>query len=96
MIDDQKLSEARADIPFLKNGIYVDNASVTPMSERVRRASDRFNALTSEQLRQSKAIATTTYDKGRALAAMPRAARCVPRLVPPTMQPWPRDYSLTT
>ncbi|MDA9401602.1 aminotransferase class V-fold PLP-dependent enzyme [Bradyrhizobium sp. CCBAU 45389] len=69
MTDEQKISDARDDIPFLKNGIYVDNASVSPMSTRVQAASDRFNTVTSTQLRESKAIATGVYDKGRALAA---------------------------
>ena len=39
------------------------------MSKRVQSASDRFNTITSEQLRELKAIATDCYDRGRALAA---------------------------
>lgn len=69
MTDDQKITKIRDDIPFLRKGIYLDSASVTPMSTRVRSASDRFNAITSENLSESKALATECYDRGRMLAA---------------------------
>lgn len=55
-MDDSKLAAARADIPYLANGIYVDNASVSPMSKRMQLASQRFDTLISEQLREHKTI----------------------------------------
>ncbi len=68
-MDDQKLTDARKDIPFLRNGIYVDNASVSPPSRCVQLASQKFDTIVSEQLRKSKAIAQPYFDRGRALAA---------------------------
>lgn len=68
-MDDRKVEDVRRDIPFLAKGIYVDNASVTPMTERVRRASREFDDLVCERLRESKAIAQPVFDRGRELAA---------------------------
>lgn len=67
--EDQKLDAIRADIPFLQKGIYVDNASVSPVPTRVRLASERFNAIIAEQLRDARTLWTPVFDRGRALAA---------------------------
>ncbi len=69
MTDDRKLNDIRSDIPFLKKGIYVDNAAVSPVPKRVQLASERFNTIIAEQLRDAKAIAQPCFDEGRALAA---------------------------
>lgn len=69
MTDDQKVEAIRADIPFLRNGIYVDNASVSPVPRRVQLASERFNAIIAEQLRDARALWTPVFDEGRAAAA---------------------------
>lgn len=69
MNDEQKLVDIRSDIPFLKHGIYVDNASVSPVPNRVRKAAEMFNDIIAEQLRDAKELTKPHYDKGRALAA---------------------------
>ena len=46
----------RADIPFLQKGIYVDNASVSPVPTRVRLASERFNAIIVRYLKFAKSF----------------------------------------
>ncbi|PDT18648.1 cysteine desulfurase [Rhizobium sp. J15] len=69
MMDDQKLDAIRSDIPLLKNGIYVDNAAVSPVPGRVRSASEHYNTIIAEQLRDAKEISKPYFDKGRALAA---------------------------
>ncbi|MCP3468753.1 aminotransferase class V-fold PLP-dependent enzyme [Bradyrhizobium sp. CCGUVB1N3] len=69
MIDDQKLSSIRSDLPFLAKGIYVDNASVSPISRRVQIASEQYNNIIAEQLRDARTIAQPHFEKGRALAA---------------------------
>lgn len=53
MTDDARLRAARADIPFLDAGLHMDSASVPPLPRRVQMASDRFDTLTSERLRES-------------------------------------------
>lgn len=65
---DQTIDAIRGDIPFLSQGIYVDSASVSPLSRRVQQASQQFDRLISEQLRTHKAPAIAVYDRGRALA----------------------------
>ena len=69
MVDEQKLNDIRSEIPFIKHGIYVDNASVSPVPDRVRKAAEHFNAIIAEQLRDAKELTKPYYDKGRALAA---------------------------
>lgn len=63
------INSIRQDIPFLKHGVYVDNASVSPVSNRVRKASEHFNDIIAEQLRDAKELTKPYYDKGRSLAA---------------------------
>lgn len=69
MTDDQRLSELRCDIPFLRNRIYVDNAAVSPVPHRVRLASERYNTIIAEQLRDAKAVSRPYFEKGRELAS---------------------------
>lgn len=69
MTDEQKLRDSRNDIPFLKNGIYVNNAAVSPMPRSVQLASDQFNSLVVEKLGNARALALPFFDKGRELAA---------------------------
>ncbi len=66
---DHDLDELRNDIPYLIKGIYVDNASVSPLSTRVRLASEHYNTIIAEQLRDAKEVAKPYFDKGRELAA---------------------------
>ena len=68
-LDDQIVNDLRADIPFLQTGIYVDYASVSPLSRRVRAASERYDAIISEILREAKEMATPIFDSGRSFAA---------------------------
>lgn len=63
------VSAIREDIPFLKRGIYVDNASVSPVSNRVRKASEHFNDIIADHLRDAKELTKPYYDKGRLFAA---------------------------
>lgn len=63
------LDEIRSGIPYLKNGIYVDNASVSPVPRDVHQACEQFNAIIGEQLRDAKELTKPHYDRGRALAA---------------------------
>ncbi|RUM07900.1 aminotransferase class V-fold PLP-dependent enzyme [Rhizobium chutanense] len=67
-MDDQKLNDLRSDIPYLKNGIYVDNAAVSPVPRRVQLASEYYNTIIAERLRDAKKVAEPHFDKGRALA----------------------------
>nr|WP_281351462.1 aminotransferase class V-fold PLP-dependent enzyme [Microvirga arsenatis] len=53
----------------MKNEIYVDNASVSPLPRRVQAASEHCNTIISEQLRDAKEIAKPYFDRGRTLAA---------------------------
>lgn len=69
MTDEQKLESVRRDIPFLAKGIYVDNASVSPIPTRVQKASERYNALLAEDLRNARPLSLAVFDKGRGLAA---------------------------
>lgn len=69
MTEDDKLRTIRDDIPLLKKGIYVDSASVAPVPRRIREASERFNAIVEERLRDAKELAAPVYEKGRILAA---------------------------
>lgn len=69
MTDEQKISEIRSEIPFLKNGIYADNAAVSPIPQSVRSACDQYNAFLAEQLLDIKANADSYFDRGRVLAA---------------------------
>lgn len=69
MTDEQKLENVRSDIPFLTKGIYVDNASVSPIPTRVQKASERYNALLAEDLRNARPLSQAVFDKGRGLAA---------------------------
>lgn len=57
MTDDQKLTAIRDGLPFLKKGIYVDNAAVSLVSRRVRRAKERYHELIVEELRDLKSLA---------------------------------------
>lgn len=66
---DANIAAIRNDIPFLKERIYVDNASVSPVPTRVRLAAERFNAIIAEQLRDARTLWTPVFDRGRALAA---------------------------
>lgn len=68
MTDNEKLADIRSDIPFLKHGIYVDNASVSPVPDRVRKAAEKFNDIIAEQLRDAKELTKPVYDKGREFA----------------------------
>lgn len=67
--DEQKVRDLRNDIPFLKNGIYVDNAAVSPLPKSVQSACDQYNSLVVEQLVDAKDTARSFFDKGRRLAA---------------------------
>ncbi|OYR21489.1 aminotransferase class V-fold PLP-dependent enzyme [Brucella grignonensis] len=69
MISDQKISELRRDIPYLNGRIYVDNAAVSPISGRVRDASDQYNAIIAAHLREAKQLSRPYFEKGRMLAA---------------------------
>lgn len=68
-MDDRKLRDIRSDIGYLKDKIYVDNAAVTPVPERVRLASEHYNTIIAEQLRDAKEASKPYFEKGRALAA---------------------------
>jgi hypothetical protein len=53
--DEQKVSDARGDLPYLTRGIYVDNASVSPLPLSVRTASDHDNMLLVALMRSGEA-----------------------------------------
>jgi cysteine desulfurase / selenocysteine lyase len=69
LVDERALGDIRADIPFLKKGVYVDNASISPLPKSIQTASDRYNDLVVEQTRDTNALARARFDEGRALAA---------------------------
>jgi selenocysteine lyase/cysteine desulfurase len=70
------LALIRDDIPYLQKGIYLDNASVSPLSRRVRWASENYDAIIFEQLRDAKALTEQEFNRGRQLAA--RLVGCAP------------------
>lgn len=69
MVDDRMLSDIRSDLPFLAKGIYVDNASISPLPRSIQIASDRYNDLVVEQTRDANALARARFDEGRTMAA---------------------------
>ncbi|WP_349962920.1 aminotransferase class V-fold PLP-dependent enzyme [Rhizobium sp. ZPR3] len=68
-MDDQKLNNVRSDITYLANKIYVDNAAVTPVPTRVRIASQHYDKIIADQLRDAKEVSKPYFDRGRELAA---------------------------
>ena len=66
---DELISQLRSDIPYIHDKIYVDNASVTPIPKRVQVASEHYNRIVSEKLREYRTASLPFFDKGRALAA---------------------------
>ncbi|MFT8463908.1 aminotransferase class V-fold PLP-dependent enzyme [Acetobacter persici] len=75
MTDQAIVERLRADIPYLDGRVYVDNASVSPMSRRVQAASARYDGIIATQLRDAKQHALPVFDRGRALAAKLVGAR---------------------
>ena len=69
MTKDNNIDHIRDGIPYLKNGIYVDNASVTPVPRDVHAACEHFNQIINENLRDAKELTKPHYDRGRVLAA---------------------------
>ena len=69
MLNNNNIDNIRSDLPFIANGIYVDNASVSPISREVQSACDHFNTIIAEQLRDAKELTKVHYDNGRVLAA---------------------------
>ena len=68
MFDSDNIDNIRSELPFIANGIYVDNASVSPISREVQSACDHFNSIIAEQLRDAKELTKVHYDNGRVLA----------------------------
>ncbi|OCP14957.1 aminotransferase class V-fold PLP-dependent enzyme [Ensifer sp. LC163] len=68
-MNNEKIQQLRSDIPYIHDKIYVDNASVTPIPIRVQLASEQYNKIFSENLREYRAASLPYFDKGRALAA---------------------------
>ncbi|PWE54446.1 cysteine desulfurase [Metarhizobium album] len=68
-MNDELISQLRSDIPYIHDKIYVDNASVTPIPTQVQLASEHYNRIVSERLREYRAASLPFFDKGRALAA---------------------------
>jgi cysteine desulfurase / selenocysteine lyase len=68
-VNDEIISQLRHDIPYIHDKIYVDNASVTPIPTRVQVASEQYNRIVSESLREYRAVSLPFFDKGRRLAA---------------------------
>lgn len=68
-MEDHDLTTLRSDIPYLHKGIYVDNASVSPLSTRVRLASEHYDTIVAEHLREARELSKPFFDKGRDLAA---------------------------
>ncbi|MQY50106.1 aminotransferase class V-fold PLP-dependent enzyme [Rhizobiales bacterium RZME27] len=66
---EELISQLRSDIPYIHDKIYVDNASVTPIPKRVQVASEHYNRIVSEKLREYRVASLPFFDKGRALAA---------------------------
>ncbi len=64
-----QIEKARAELPYLRDVIYLDNAAVSPVPQPVRAAADRYNELTVRRLREVPELSQPIFDSGRALAA---------------------------
>lgn len=64
-----QIGQARADLPYLRDVVYLDNAAVSPVPEAVRAAADRYNELTVCNLREVLQLSEPVFARGRALAA---------------------------
>lgn len=65
----QQIEQARCDLPYIQDIVYVDNAAVSPVPIKVQRASDHYTELTVHNLRDVPDLSVREFDRGRALAA---------------------------
>lgn len=63
------LAAIRRDFPIVDRCIYVNHASVGPISSRVRQAAGELNDLQMEQIDRASELSAPTYRRGRELAA---------------------------
>lgn len=69
VLTSDQIEQARADLPYLRDVIYVDNAAVSPVPQAVQSAADRYNEYTVRRLREVPQLSAPVFDQGRALAA---------------------------
>ena len=69
LLPPDRIDQVRADLPYLRDITYVDNAAVSPVPRSVQLAADRYNEHTVHNLREVAHLSQPIFDQGRRLAA---------------------------
>lgn len=68
-LTDQQIEEARDDLPYVSQVVYVDNAAVSPVPKRVQAAMNQHTEYVVQDPREATALSIPIFDLGRARAA---------------------------